>query len=314
MPDSARSTISPAWVPGVALLVGVLGAYAAWTRMEVAYTAEGRLEIAEQVQDDAGAWLELLRSYEVLDQVVLENQLQRSAQDVREASRELRDRLVAVVDVDGRLVRVQLTGSDPERTAAIVNSVMQHVIELATQLESDKAGATVDVLEQQLEITGVQLAQAEQELEQFRAATITLPSDRTALTVTPSQVPPRMIQEQRLIRRVETTASTYNDIRRRTESARLTEASLVPDLRILDRAAVPQTPSEDKRFPIAALILFACAMMAVAGSLVLDRRVARSGLATDQGIVSRSWDDFAPMAAIAAGALLALIFATLLSR
>ena len=77
------------WLLVSALLIGTAGAYYAWTSTPVTYTAEGNLWIESSGRDDRGdvtpiaagelldgnAWIELLRSYQVLDTVVMREKL-----------------------------------------------------------------------------------------------------------------------------------------------------------------------------------------------------------------------------------------------
>jgi capsular exopolysaccharide synthesis family protein len=95
------------------------------------------------------------------------------------------------------------------------------------------------------------------------------------------QIPPRTIEEGRLQRRVTTTETLYNEIRGRVETARLAAASSIPDIRILDRATVSTRPSEDRRIPMAGLILLGCLGAAVGGALLLDHLDARFRYAAD---------------------------------
>ena len=94
-------------------------------------------------------------------------------------------------------------------------------------------------------------------------------------------IPPRTIEEGRLARRVATTENLYNQIRGRVEAARLAAASSMPDVRILDMAAVPQRPSEDQRLPLAAAVLFGCLGIAMGGAILLDHLDARFRYASD---------------------------------
>ena len=77
------------WLLLLALVIGLGGAYVAWTRTAVAYTAEGNLWIEQSTRQGAGdvtpirassllesnAWIELLRSYQVLDTVAISERL-----------------------------------------------------------------------------------------------------------------------------------------------------------------------------------------------------------------------------------------------
>ncbi len=78
------------WILALALMVGSAGAYVAWTKTPVSYTAQGNLWIeVEPRQGNLGdvtpirasalvqpnAWIELLRSYQVLDTVAVRERL-----------------------------------------------------------------------------------------------------------------------------------------------------------------------------------------------------------------------------------------------
>jgi capsular exopolysaccharide synthesis family protein len=94
-------------------------------------------------------------------------------------------------------------------------------------------------------------------------------------------IPPRTIAEGRLERHVTTSENLYNDLRGRVETARLAAASSIPDVRILDRAVVPQQPSDDSRVRWAAMIFFGFLGAATGGAILLDRMDARFRYASD---------------------------------
>ena len=76
------------WLLALALVVGTAGTYVAWTSVQATYTAEGNLwiEVESRRTSDVGpiragglleanAWIELLRSYQVLDTVAVRERL-----------------------------------------------------------------------------------------------------------------------------------------------------------------------------------------------------------------------------------------------
>ena len=105
--------------------------------------------------------------------------------------------------------------------------------------------------------------------------------DVASATAELQAIPPRTIEEGRLARQVATTVNLYNEIRGRVEAARLAAASSIPDVRVLDAAAVPQRPSDDQRLPLSAVILFGCLGAAMGGAILLDRLDARFRYAGD---------------------------------
>jgi capsular exopolysaccharide synthesis family protein len=96
-------------------------------------------------------------------------------------------------------------------------------------------------------------------------------------------IPPRTIELGRLARAVNITEDLYNDLRGRVETARLAAASAIPDVRVLDRAQVPQTPLADDRLRLVLMIFAGCLGAAMGGAILLDRTDAKFRYATDVG-------------------------------
>jgi capsular exopolysaccharide synthesis family protein len=85
------------------------------------------------------------------------------------------------------------------------------------------------------------------------------------------QIPTRTIEELRLRRNVTTRENLYTNLKNRYEAAQLAEASSLPDVSILDRAAPPQHPSHNTA---PRLVLFGTAggfALAILLTLLLDR-------------------------------------------
>ena len=90
------------------------------------------------------------------------------------------------------------------------------------------------------------------------------------------QIPPRSIEEARLQRDVEIAGNLYTTLQQRYESARLAEASSVPDVRILDRAVVPDRPIKNRGMQLLLAGLMGGIALGVGGALArerFDRRV-----------------------------------------
>ncbi len=85
------------------------------------------------------------------------------------------------------------------------------------------------------------------------------------------QIPNRMINEARLDREVKSMQSIYTDLQARYEQAQLAEASAIPDVRILDPAVQPQSPSRNDAPRIIFLAFVASMGAAVGLALLLDR-------------------------------------------
>jgi capsular exopolysaccharide synthesis family protein len=141
------------------------------------------------------------------------------------------------------------------------------VQDLLLQLRSIESGAIPQVVEGIL----AELDRAEGDLQ----------AQIDRLSTELEAIPPRTIEERRLERRVQITEALYNELRGRVETARLAAASSIPDVRILDRAATPQSPAEDTRLFLASIIFFGFLGTAVGGAILLDRLDARFRYATD---------------------------------
>lgn len=102
------------------------------------------------------------------------------------------------------------------------------------------------------------------------------------------QIPPRMIEEARLSRRVAIAEELFTTRQSRYESARLAAVSSVPDLRILDAASVPNTPTNSSaKLKIIGIALLASFGLGIAGALVadrLDKRVRYPNEVTTMGL------------------------------
>ena len=85
------------------------------------------------------------------------------------------------------------------------------------------------------------------------------------------QIPPRAIEEARLQRRVEIAENLYGTLRQRFEEARLAAVSSLPDLRVLDPAAVPSAPVANRRPLIVVGFAAGALALALLGVLLADR-------------------------------------------
>lgn len=84
-------------------------------------------------------------------------------------------------------------------------------------------------------------------------------------------IPPRVLQEARLTRDVTLAQELYSTLQTRYEEARLAEVSSIPDIRILDVAAVPQDPESQQATKIILMALVASLGAAIFGAILLDR-------------------------------------------
>src|SRR5437879_13130516 len=85
------------------------------------------------------------------------------------------------------------------------------------------------------------------------------------------QIPPRVLEEARLRRGVALAENLYTTLQQRYEEARVTEASTIPDVRILDRAVVPQRPVKNTAPRLIALACLGSLGLALVGAVLVDR-------------------------------------------
>ncbi len=320
----------------------------------------------------------------------------------RDASRKLSQRLQAKMDKGVNFIGLSLRGDDPVQIASVLNSLMDRHVELARELKRRKLDERRKILEQQLDYAQNELSRVESELESFRVATVTLPTDpstpiapgleqtrdpvfnsfftmkvnqeqlgrdrerlqailagadstgavslealeavpsvqqsaelksaidqlvnarstlralRTryeeayrpiqdlekhihtlesqsipglvgslvselktreatlaqrisAASVDLSKIPVRSIEEARLRRQVDIQEKIYNDLRQRVETTRLAADSSIPDVSILDRAAVPNVPANDQRIRMILMVAAGILGTGAAGAVFLDR-------------------------------------------
>jgi polysaccharide biosynthesis transport protein len=108
------------------------------------------------------------------------NRVDFSIRPPRAAASGLRDRLSARMDRTGNFLRLEMRGTSPTRTASVLNAVTERFVEVAGELKGAHLFELTNILEEQLDYARRNLEEAEQELESFRVATITLPSDQAA--------------------------------------------------------------------------------------------------------------------------------------
>lgn len=95
----------------------------------------------------------------------------------RDIARRLGQNVTPVMSTPNFL-RIQLTGSDPDRIAATVNAVTKRLVDIATEMKNAKLNEQAALLLEQLQRAEERLRQADNELESFRIATITEPTER----------------------------------------------------------------------------------------------------------------------------------------
>jgi capsular exopolysaccharide synthesis family protein len=99
---------------------------------------------------------------------------------LRDAARRLKQDLDVQPPFNGNFLRLQLSGFDPVRITAIVNTVAERYVAVAAELKHEKLIELTKILDEQLSSARQSLNDAELALEAFRVRTITLPPDRAA--------------------------------------------------------------------------------------------------------------------------------------
>jgi succinoglycan biosynthesis transport protein ExoP len=106
----------------------------------------------------------------------------------RQAALGLRGQLTASLPDGSNLLRLSLTGTDPPKIAATLQTLVDEYIAQAQELKKRNLVEVTRTLRDQLDVASKDLRAAEQALEAFRVRTITLPTEamRAAPTATPT--------------------------------------------------------------------------------------------------------------------------------
>ena len=98
----------------------------------------------------------------------------------REAAQGLSERLTVHLDPNGNFMALELTGTNPRRTAQVLNAVTERYVDVAAELKRAKLTELTHILSDQLATAGANLQSVESGLANFQVRTITLPSQQTA--------------------------------------------------------------------------------------------------------------------------------------
>ncbi len=85
------------------------------------------------------------------------------------------------------------------------------------------------------------------------------------------QIPPRAIEEARLRRQVAISDNLYTTLQQRYEEARLAAVSSIPDVRVIDQAAVPNEPMQNTKLQTIALAFLGSLGLGLLGAVLRDR-------------------------------------------
>jgi capsular exopolysaccharide synthesis family protein len=95
----------------------------------------------------------------------------------RDAASALGSQLSTRMAEDANFLRLTLTGKNPYRIAAALNTVAEQFVEVAADLKRRKLTILAATLQEQVEYASGQLREAENRLESYRVKTITLPNE-----------------------------------------------------------------------------------------------------------------------------------------
>lgn len=98
---------------------------------------------------------------------------------LRSAAAQLNSALEARLARGGNFMWVSYAAEDPDKAARVTNAVTERYVALAAELKRAKLDELREILNRQMEFAESNLREAELSLEQFRVATITLPSEES---------------------------------------------------------------------------------------------------------------------------------------
>jgi len=95
----------------------------------------------------------------------------------RDAATSLAEHLTTQLATNSNFLEIGLSGSDPYKIAATLNTLADHFVALAADLKRRKLTILAATLQEQVTYASTQLHEAENRLESFRVKTITLPNE-----------------------------------------------------------------------------------------------------------------------------------------
>lgn len=162
------------------------------------------------------------------------------------------------------------------RAALTEYSAKEAALRAALQVYTEEHRTVRDLrasLQHLRETTIPQLAQSL--VEQLRLRESNLASRINTASDELKSIPTRTIEEMRLRRNVEVRTALYTTLRSRYEEAKLAEASAIPDVSILDSAATPLQPTQNRKPQILLASILGSLGAAIALALLLARMDGR---------------------------------------
>jgi polysaccharide biosynthesis transport protein len=164
-------------------------------------------------------------------------------------------------------------GGSPElRTALTEYATKEAALRTAQQLYTDEHKTVRELKEGMQRLSGSVIPRlANSQISQLRQRQLDLQGRITGSAKDLRAIPTRTIEEMRLRQNVETRKALYLKLKDRYEEARLAEASLAPDLTILDAASPPQWPAANTARRIMAMAMVASFGFALVFAILIDR-------------------------------------------
>jgi capsular exopolysaccharide synthesis family protein len=186
--------------------------------------------------------------------------------------------IFSTADASGRLSMEALKtlpplGQNSPLTTEISNlEVLQAQLRALQQKYTDEFSQVV-ALKEQIRAAETQTIPllARQTLEQLAISEAALKRNIDGQATELKQIPERTIEEARQQREVFIASSIYTDLQQRYSSAKLAEASAVPDVAVFDTASVPSRPSADTAMSIFFLAVLASLGLGLGAAILLDQ-------------------------------------------
>ena len=186
--------------------------------------------------------------------------------------------IFATADSDGRLSMEALKslppiGQNSPLTTEIQNlELKQAQLRVMQQKYTDEYGP-VRTLKEEIRVAETQTIPllARQTLDQLGIQESALKRNIDGQSAELKLIPERTIEEARRTREVVIASSIYTDLQQRYESAKLAEASAVPDVQVFDTASVPSRPSSDTTMSILFVAILASLGLGIGAAILLDQ-------------------------------------------
>ena len=163
-------------------------------------------------------------------------------------------------------------GSPELRTALTEYGTKEAALRTAQQLYTDEHKTVRDLKDAMQRLSSSVIPRlASSQISQLRQRELDLQRRIAGSAKDLRAIPTRTIEEMRLRQNVETRKALYLKLKDRYEEARLAEASLAPDVSILDEAAPPQWPTATKARRIMMMAVIASFGFALVLAIIIDR-------------------------------------------